>query len=119
MLPSIVFQLLRHTPPNFTVRGIHIPVGTTIGISPIAQNRDKEIWGPDANKFRPDQWLEDEEKAKLFESATITFGGSGPRMCVGRNIALVSNTLLFLFEALLPFLPSPQRTTLITTRHTG
>ncbi|KAF2225359.1 cytochrome P450 [Elsinoe ampelina] len=89
ILPSIVFQLLRHTAPNFSVRGIRIPEGTPIGISPIAQNKDKDIWGPDANDSRPERWLEDEAKTKYYESASMTFGGSGPRMCVGRNIALV------------------------------
>lgn len=102
LLPSIVFQLLRSTPSNFVVRGMHIPVGTTIGISPIAQNRDPEIWGADANEFHPERWLEDEERAKVFESATMTFGGSGPRMCVGRNIALVSPPSL-----MHPHCPSP------------
>lgn len=92
MLPSIVFQLLRHAPPNFVVRGVRIPEGTPVGISPIAQNRDQDIWGSDANVFRPDRWLEDEEKARMFDAASMTFGGSGPRMCVGRNIALVCST---------------------------
>ncbi|KXH40984.1 hypothetical protein CNYM01_05460 [Colletotrichum nymphaeae SA-01] len=89
LLPSIVFQLPRHTPPDFKVRGIKIPVNTTIGISPIAQNRDQEIWGSDANEFRPGRWLENEDKTRYFDRSTMTFGGSGPRMCIGRNIALV------------------------------
>ncbi|KAK1528389.1 uncharacterized protein CCOS01_06223 [Colletotrichum costaricense] len=89
LLPSIVFQLPRHTPPDFKVRGIKIPVNTMIGISPIAQNRDQEIWGSDANEFRPGRWLENEDKTRYFDRSTMTFGGSGPRMCMGRNIALV------------------------------
>ncbi|KAH7067216.1 cytochrome P450 [Paraphoma chrysanthemicola] len=89
ILPSIVYQLVRHTPPAFVVRGIPIPEGTVVGISPIAQNRDKDIWGEDANEFRPDRWLEDEAKAKRFDTSSMTFGGNGPRMCIGRNIALV------------------------------
>lgn len=92
LLPSIVFQLPRHTPPDFEVRGIKIPANTTIGISPIAQNRDQEIWGPDANEFRPSRWLENEDKTRYFDRSTMTFGGSGPRVCIGRNIALVSRT---------------------------
>lgn len=89
LLPSIVFQLLRHTPPNFEVRGIKIPANTPIGISPIAQNRDPDIWGKDADQFRAERWMEDEAKARYFDSSTMTFGGNGPRMCIGRNIALV------------------------------
>ncbi|TKX19161.1 cytochrome P450 monooxygenase-like protein 48 [Elsinoe australis] len=89
LLPSIVFQLLRHAPDNFIVDDKVIPPGTPVGISPLAQNRDRAIWGNDADVFRPERWLEDEEKAKYLETANMTFGGSGPRMCIGKNIALV------------------------------
>ncbi|KAF2228074.1 cytochrome P450 [Elsinoe ampelina] len=89
LLPSIVFQLPRVAPPNFTIRDYHIPPGTSVGISPIAQNRDKEIWGPDANDFRPERWLEDEARARYLDSSNMTFGGNGPRTCIGKNIALV------------------------------
>lgn len=103
LLPSIVYQLLRHAPKDFVVAGYSIPVGTSVGISPIAQNRDREIWGSDANEFRPERWLEDEKKTRYFEGATMTFGGSGPRMCIGRNIALVSMRM-HLTQCCLPFL---------------
>ena len=95
LLPSIVFQLLRHAPENFSVRGYHIPAGTPVGISPIAQNRDREIWGDDADEFLPERWLKDEASAKYLDSSNMTFGGSGPRMCVGRNIALVCYSTKF------------------------
>lgn len=84
-----MFQLLRHAPDNFIVDDKVIPPGTPVGISPLAQNRDRAIWGNDADVFRPERWLEDEEKAKYLETANMTFGGSGPRMCIGKNIALV------------------------------
>ncbi|KAJ5890298.1 hypothetical protein N7504_011108 [Penicillium tannophilum] len=87
--PSIMWQLLRKAPQDLTVDGFTIPPGTNVGISPRAQNRDPDIWGEDANEFRPERWIEDEEKGKYFENTTMTFGGNGPRMCIGRNIALV------------------------------
>ena len=93
LLPSIVFNLLRYTPADgMTIDGKYIPGGTPIGISPIAQNRDRKIWGDDANEFRPERWLESEAQKRHFEAATMTFGGSGPRTCVGKNIALVSHS---------------------------
>ena len=91
LLPSITFQLLRHAPPDFVVDGNAIPAGTSVGVSALAQNRDKAIWGLDANEFRPERWLESEARAKYLESNDMTFGGSGPRMCIGRNIALVGD----------------------------
>ncbi|PWY64453.1 cytochrome P450 [Aspergillus eucalypticola CBS 122712] len=45
--------------------------------------------GEDADRFRPERWLEDPVRARYFESVTMTFGGNGPRMCIGRNIGLV------------------------------
>ncbi|KAI9926751.1 hypothetical protein ASPWEDRAFT_177239 [Aspergillus wentii DTO 134E9] len=89
LLPSIVYQLLRYAPENFEVRGHRIPAGTPVGISPIAQNRDTDIWGEDADLFRPERWIEDTARAKYLDSNNMTFGGNGPRMCIGKNIALV------------------------------
>ncbi|GAB7349172.1 hypothetical protein MBLNU459_g8107t1 [Dothideomycetes sp. NU459] len=90
LLPSIVYQLLRHVPAGgMTVDNRFIPAGTPVGISPMAQNRDQAIWGTDADLFRPDRWLEDETRSKYLDTNNMTFGGNGPRMCVGRNIALV------------------------------
>lgn len=90
LLPSIVFQLLRHAPPDFIVRGVRIPENTPVGISPIAQNRDKDIFGQDADEFLPERWTESTERTKYMHTNSMTFGGSGPRMCIGKNIALVS-----------------------------
>ncbi|KAL2786641.1 cytochrome P450 [Aspergillus keveii] len=87
--PSIIYQLLRKAPENMTVDRYTIPRGTPVGISPRAQNRDPAIWGEGANEFRPERWLEDEERTRYFESVNMTFGGNWPRMCIGRNIALV------------------------------
>ncbi|KAG4443116.1 hypothetical protein IFR05_001442 [Cadophora sp. M221] len=88
--PSIIGQLLRHTPEGgLVIDGKFIPAKTPIGMSPLAQNRDKRVWGEDANEFKPERWLESEAKTRQLESYNMTFGGNGPRMCVGRNIALV------------------------------
>lgn len=102
LLPSIVFQLLRITPEEgITVGDKFIPAGTSIGMSPMAQNRDRTVWGDDADEFVPERWLESDEKSRYLEANNMTFGGSGPRMCVGKNIALVR----YLVIAIRPFVP--------------
>lgn len=90
MFPSIVYQLLRYSPEGgITIDGHYIPAGYEIGISPISQNRDKAVFGEDADEFRPERWLESQERTSAMESGNMTFGGNGPRTCIGRNIALV------------------------------
>ncbi|CAE6402604.1 unnamed protein product [Rhizoctonia solani] len=37
---------------------IHVPKGTHIYLSLGSVNRDKKIWGEDADKFNPHRWLE-------------------------------------------------------------
>ena len=90
LIPSIVYQLIRYCSEGQSVDGKSIPPGTPVGISPMAQNRDRAIWGDDADDFRPERWLESKERTAYLDLNNYTFGGNGPRMYIGRNIALVS-----------------------------
>lgn len=71
---------------------IRIEKDTTI-IIPIASiNRDKTIWGEDADKLRPERWLEKDhsyanEYPTVF-SGVMTFLG-GPRACIGYRLAVM------------------------------
>lgn len=59
-------------------------------ISPWSINRDKTLWGPDAEDFRPERWLEGDNAANGGAStpyALMTFL-HGPRSCIGRGFAL-------------------------------
>lgn len=48
--------------------GVWLPEGTVIGMNPWVAARDKNVYGPDPNDFRPERWLEaDEQKLKLME----------------------------------------------------
>jgi cytochrome P450 len=96
LFPSIMYQLLRVS-PGIVIAKQYIPAGYDIGISPIAQNRDQAVFGPDADEFRPERWLESDKVVAGYERSNMTFGGNGPRTCVGRNIALVSITLSVIF----------------------
>lgn len=63
LCPSIVWQLPREAPETgITIAGHYIPPGATLGMSPMAHNRSKEIFGDDADEWRPQRWLPDGEE---------------------------------------------------------
>jgi cytochrome P450 len=73
MYPSIVYQIPRYVPPEgITIAGYYLPPGTAAGISALSMNRSKEIFGEDANVFRPERWLEDVSRARRMDSLLAT-----------------------------------------------
>ncbi|KAF7306220.1 Cytochrome P450 monooxygenase CYP63 [Mycena indigotica] len=52
-------------------------------------HRRADLWGPDANEFRPARWLEPETVAKVNATPFMycPFSG-GPRICIGQEFAL-------------------------------
>jgi cytochrome P450 len=73
VFPSIMYQIPRIVPAEgITIAGYVLPPGTNAGISARSMNRDKKIFGDDANEFRPDRWLEDESRARYMDSLLAT-----------------------------------------------
>jgi len=93
--PDIALRLYPPVPTNAreTIKATTLPVGGgPSGISPIAirknttiiysvwhMQRRKDIWGDDADEFRPERW-EGRKKGPEFQP----FNG-GPRICMGRK----------------------------------
>ncbi|EUC56016.1 cytochrome P450 family protein, partial [Rhizoctonia solani AG-3 Rhs1AP] len=71
-----------------TISQAPIKKGTHIYLSILAANRDKQIWGEDADEFKPSRWLDElplavrESKNPGVYSYMMTFLG-GPRSCIG------------------------------------
>jgi cytochrome P450 len=71
LCPSIVWQLPREAPEEgITIAGHYIPPGATLGMSPMAHNRSKEIFGDDADEWWPQRWLpvEDQIEGKAVKT---------------------------------------------------
>ncbi|KAA8916774.1 hypothetical protein TRICI_001072 [Trichomonascus ciferrii] len=62
---------------------VYVPKGTNIVYSTYAMHRSKDLWGEDADEFRPERWLEN----KTIPWSYIPFSG-GPRICLGQQFAL-------------------------------
>ncbi|KAB2573234.1 Cytochrome P450 monooxygenase gsfF [Lasiodiplodia theobromae] len=91
--PSILYQLPRETPPQgLTIKDYYIPAGTTVSMSPLSHNRCPEIFGEDADAWRPERWIagegSTEQRVREMNKFDTTFG-YGSRTCVGKNLALV------------------------------
>lgn len=98
LCPSIAMVFERVVPTSgFTLPdGRFIPAGTKIGINPAVTNRNKEIFGEDADDFNPDRWLtEDKDSLKrMRDTGDFTFG-AGSRVCMGRYFAQLELYKLF------------------------
>lgn len=71
--------------------------GELVVFSQYVNARRKNIYGPDADDFRPERW---EEEPNRFGWAYFPFNG-GPRACLGQDFALteVSYTIVRLLQA--------------------
>jgi len=68
---------------GFGTSPIFVRKGDTITVSFYALHRRQDLFGEDADKFRPERW----ETLRPPHWAYLTFGG-GPRVCPGQNLAL-------------------------------
>ena len=84
------FPLPRVVPQGgMMICGQFLPAGCEVGVSTIALERSKEIFGEDADKYRPSRWLVNSDQIVFMEDAILKFG-IGNRSCVGQNVSLSS-----------------------------
>ncbi|GAM90952.1 hypothetical protein ANO11243_089990 [Dothideomycetidae sp. 11243] len=85
--------------PGIDILGHHFPAGTVLSVPSYTIHHSKEIWGPDADDFRPERW---DTVTDAQKDAFIPFS-VGPRACVGRNVAemelpLIISTMFHRYE---------------------
>lgn len=84
--PVIGMSLPRRVPEQgMAVHGYQIASGTTVGCNPVSLHRTPEIFGKDAEVYRPQRWL-DETTRKDLDRFNLIYGG-GARTCPGRYLA--------------------------------
>lgn len=88
--PATGLTLARKVPKGgATISGEFFPEGATVGINTWVAHYNRDIFGPDARFFRPERWIESDEKTlSVMEQYNFPFG-LGSRGCMGKNISLL------------------------------
>ncbi|CAK7347693.1 unnamed protein product [Dovyalis caffra] len=83
LYPPVV-MLPRQTSKNVKLGTLDVPAGTHFYLALPSVHHDPDIWGNDANEFNPLRFNEPRNHLASF----FPFG-IGPRMCVGKNLAVM------------------------------
>jgi cytochrome P450 len=79
--PSVGAAFTRRTPQQGVeiLPGNFIPGGTEVGVNNWVIGRNTDLYGNDAEVFRPERWMESEEKTRQMKEYEFAFG-HGARM---------------------------------------
>lgn len=94
---------IREAGVDTTIGGIEVRKGTTVIISSWALHHSKDVWGEDANQFKPERWMKEKSRSTSPDSASKSSSDSkpdatkdayafttfihGPRSCIGEKFA--------------------------------
>lgn len=97
-ITMILYEVPRLYPPIVIVdrtvekktqlRELSIPGGAQVVLPITLIHHDTELWGNDANEFKPERFAEGVSKATNGRVSFLAFG-SGPRICVGQHFAMI------------------------------
>ncbi|OAQ97358.1 hypothetical protein LLEC1_01283 [Akanthomyces lecanii] len=105
-LQAVILEGLRMFPPaaalypkvcdtDEVLCGVSIPAGTNVAWSPWTIMRNRDVFGRDADLFRPERWL-GASKTKAMEQTVMMAFASGSRWeCLGKNIAQLELNMVF------------------------
>ncbi|KAJ6780045.1 hypothetical protein PWT90_01217 [Aphanocladium album] len=105
-LQAVILEGLRMFPPaaalypkvcdqDEMVCGVLIPAGTNLAWSPWTVMRNRDIFGEDADLFRPERWLGASKTKTMEQTVMMAFAAGSRWECLGRNIAQLELNLVF------------------------
>ena len=97
IFPPVTGMMPKISNEDDVVCSKHIPAGTNVGWSALGVMRNKEVFGDDADVFRPERWLgSPPEKQRHMEQWTFQCFSKGMRSeCLGKDIAFLELNKVF------------------------
>lgn len=97
IFPPVVGLMLKTVPAGGdTLNGVFVPGGTEIGYCGWGVHHSKEIFGEDADMFRPERWLEAEgERLRVMNSTAELVFNYGKWQCPGKSVAAIELNKVF------------------------
>ena len=128
---AVLDEVLRLYPPAWLITrralapdvlaGVEVPADALVIVSPWIVHRDADLW-PSPACFDPTRFLDEQGRRRrdvVASSAYLPFG-AGPRLCIGRDMALLEGVLvlssLVTRVDLEPVGPGPRAVPLVTIR---
>jgi cytochrome P450 len=96
MRPPVTLGVYKVLPVETTLCGVPLPAGTAVGFNAIAMMRRKDVFGQDSQLFRPERFLECDNKTKTERINTVELAfGYGRWMCAGKTLAMMELNKIF------------------------
>ncbi|KAM2575996.1 hypothetical protein TB2_007757 [Malus domestica] len=102
VVTMVLLEVLRLYPPGVEVSRIthkktqlgklSLPAGVDVYVPILLVHHDKELWGDDADEFKPERFSGGVSKATNNRFTYFPFG-AGPRICIGQNFAMMEAKL--------------------------
>ncbi|KAH7161934.1 cytochrome P450 [Dactylonectria estremocensis] len=70
------------------ISGYFFPEDTVVGINIWVEHRNQSIYGPEADIFKPERWLTQDDQLSVMNRHWMPFG-LGSRTCLGRHISML------------------------------
>uniref|UniRef100_A0A803KQ80 Cytochrome P450 n=1 Tax=Chenopodium quinoa TaxID=63459 RepID=A0A803KQ80_CHEQI len=94
LYPGLVYNHKSPTEPDILPSGHEVNPNTEIIINMYVMGRMKSIWGENCNEFKPERWITEGGTIKLEPSYKFSVFGSGPRYCLGKQMAFTQMKII-------------------------
>ncbi|KAI1813704.1 cytochrome P450 [Poronia punctata] len=98
LVVPINFGFPKRVPPaGDTICGVFLPGGTDVYYNNRSMMRNEEVFGTDANIFRPERYLESNglDVGRMIKTVDLAFGYGG-YMCLGKSFAMIELNKFFI-----------------------